>query len=67
MLGVRQSGLAAFRFARLPEDAALLERARWHARAILDADPALADPEHALLEAAIVRTFGPASLEPIPA
>ena len=39
MLGTRQSGLAQFRVARLPEDAELLERARMRARAILDADP----------------------------
>ena len=41
MLGVRQSGLQAFRFARLPEDVELLERARRYAREILDADPQL--------------------------
>jgi ATP-dependent DNA helicase RecG len=67
MLGVRQSGLQAFRFARLPEDVELLERARRHAREILDADPALRDPEHVLLEDAIHRTFGADALEPIPA
>ena len=39
MLGVRQSGMQAFRFARLPEDVELLERARYHAREILDARP----------------------------
>ena len=49
MLGTRQSGAAAFRFARLPEDVELLERARASAREILDADPELAAPEHALL------------------
>ena len=67
MLGVRQSGLQAFRFARLPEDVELLERARRQARTILDADPALREPEHALLEDAIVRAYGPDALEPIPA
>ena len=67
MLGVRQSGLQAFRFARLPEDVELLERARRHAREILDADPALREPEHALLEDAIVRAYGADALEPIPA
>ena len=44
MLGVRQSGMQAFRFARLPEDVELLERARRCAREILDADPALRAP-----------------------
>ena len=67
MLGVRQSGLQAFRFARLPDDVELLERARRHAREILDADPALREPEHALLEDAIQRAYGPDALEPIPA
>ena len=51
MLGVRQSGLQAFKFARLPEDVELLERARRWAREILDADPELR--EHPLLEDAI--------------
>ena len=41
MLGVRQSGMQALKFARLPEDVELLERARRHAREILDADPNL--------------------------
>ena len=39
MLGVRQSGLQVFKFARLPEDLELLERARRHAREIMDARP----------------------------
>src|SRR6478735_4677830 len=59
MLGVRQSGMQAFRFARLPEDLELLERARRWAHEILDADPGLRAPEHALLEDAIVRAYGP--------
>ncbi len=67
MLGVRQSGLQAFRFARLPEDVELLERARGHARELLDADPALGAPEHVLLEDAIHRAYGADALEPIPA
>ncbi|HET6548002.1 MAG TPA: ATP-dependent DNA helicase RecG [Solirubrobacter sp.] len=67
MLGVRQSGLQAFKFARLPDDVELLERARRHAREILDADPALQAPEHTLLEDAIQRAYGPDALEPIPA
>ncbi len=67
MIGVRQSGMQLYRFARLPEDAELLERARHHARAILDADPRLEEPEHVLLEDAIVRTYGAEALEPIPA
>ncbi len=67
MLGVRQSGMQALKFARLPEDVELLERARRHAREILDADPNLLRPEHALIEEAILRAYGPDALEPIPA
>ncbi|MGH2947245.1 MAG: ATP-dependent DNA helicase RecG, partial [Solirubrobacteraceae bacterium] len=67
MLGTRQSGLQAFRFARLPEDVELLERARMRARGILDDDPRLAEPEHALLEDALAAAYGPDALEPIPA
>jgi ATP-dependent DNA helicase RecG len=59
MLGVRQSGMQAFRFARLPEDLELLERARRWAYEILDADPGLVDPDHALIEDAILRAHGP--------
>jgi len=67
MLGTRQSGLAQFKVARLPEDAELLERARMRARAILDADPALDEPEHTLLEEAVKAAYGADALEPIPA
>jgi ATP-dependent DNA helicase RecG len=67
MLGTRQSGLQAFRFARLPEDVELLERARMRARTILDADPELSEPEHALIADALVAAFGADAMEPIPA
>jgi ATP-dependent DNA helicase RecG len=67
MLGTRQSGLAEFRVARLPADAPLLDRANAAARAILDADPELAQPQHALLQDAIHTKFGADALEPIPA
>jgi ATP-dependent DNA helicase RecG len=67
MLGVRQSGLQAFKFARLPEDLELLERARRHAHEILDHDPELREPQHALIQDAIARAYGPDALEPIPA
>ena len=52
LTGTRQSGLARFRFARLPEDAAILERA--HARATRAADattPACGRPSMSLLAA----------------
>lgn len=67
MLGTRQSGLQAFRFARLPEDAELLDRARMRAQVMLDEDPELARPEHALLEDALAATFGVDAAAPIPA
>jgi ATP-dependent DNA helicase RecG len=67
MLGTRQSGLQAFRFARLPEDAELLDRARMRAQIVLDEDPELALPEHALLEDALAALYGPDALQPIPA
>jgi ATP-dependent DNA helicase RecG len=67
MLGTRQSGLAQFKVARLPEDAELLERARMRARTLLDADPGLRAPEHALLEDAVHAAYGADALEPIPA
>src|SRR5213075_2622924 len=63
MLGTRQSGLAQFRVARLPEDAPLLERARMRARAILDGDPELAAPEHVLIEEAVRAAYGSEALE----
>jgi ATP-dependent DNA helicase RecG len=53
LTGTRQSGLARFRFARLPEDADVLERAHARASALLDTDPALEAPELALLADAL--------------
>jgi ATP-dependent DNA helicase RecG len=49
LTGTRQSGMARFRVARLPDDADVLERAHAVAAALLAADPELAEPEHALL------------------
>jgi ATP-dependent DNA helicase RecG len=67
VLGTRQSGEAEFRVARLPGDAELLEQAHGHARRILEHDPALAEPEHALLDDAVRAAYGSEALEPIPA
>jgi ATP-dependent DNA helicase RecG len=67
MLGIRQSGLAQFKVARLPEDAELLERARMRARTLLDADPGLREPENILLADAVSDAFGVDAVEPIPA
>ena len=66
VLGTRQSGMPEFRVARLPEDQELLERARVHAEATIAADPALEQPEHALLRGAVIDRFG-SDLDPIPA
>jgi ATP-dependent DNA helicase RecG len=58
VIGTRQSGLGArTAVARLPEDAALLERARLRAEAIMREDPMLAEPEHALLADELERRF----------
>jgi ATP-dependent DNA helicase RecG len=67
IIGTRQHGLAEFRVARLPEDAPLLDRARVYAQALMDEDPELCAPEHALLADALRATYGAAALEPIPA
>ena len=67
IIGTRQHGLAEFRVARLPEDADLLDRARGYARTVLEADPELAAPDHALLAEALRAAYGAEALEPIPA
>jgi ATP-dependent DNA helicase RecG len=46
LLGARQAGSFELRHARLPDDADLLDRARAHARQLLDADPVLVRREH---------------------
>jgi ATP-dependent DNA helicase RecG len=61
VLGTRQHGMPLFRVARLPEDEELLERAHARAEELLERDPELRAPEHALLRSAI------AVGEPIPA
>ena len=66
VLGTRQSGLPEFRVARLPEDLALLVRARRTAEAVLAGDPRLEAPEHELLRDAAQARFGP-EIAPIPA
>ncbi len=67
LVGVRQSGLPAFRVARLPQDADLLDRAREWAGRVLDEDPTLSRPEHALLADALLGAYGDEALLPIPA
>jgi ATP-dependent DNA helicase RecG len=67
LLGTKQSGLPEFKVARLPEDAALLERARRASIELLRADPELADPEHGVLRLALESRFGALETEPIAA
>jgi ATP-dependent DNA helicase RecG len=55
LTGTRQSGLARFRFARLPDDAAVLETAFAVAEELLERDPELQAPEHDLLRAELAR------------
>src|SRR3954468_23862374 len=54
VLGTRQHGMPLFRVARLPEDDELLETAHTRAEELLDRDPGLEAPEHALLRDAAV-------------
>jgi ATP-dependent DNA helicase RecG len=65
LIGVRQHGQAEPSVASLPADADLLERARLWGERILDSDPRLAAPEHALLQAALERSFGDEAHAPI--
>ena len=67
LVGTRQSGMAQFQAARLPQDAELLDRARARAEEIALADPSLTRPEHALLAQALERSYGSEAAEPIPA
>jgi ATP-dependent DNA helicase RecG len=54
VLGTRQHGSPGFRAARLPGDLALLAEARDAARALLERDPELSDPEHRVLRERMV-------------
>ena len=65
LAGTRQHGQAEPRVAVLPQDAALLERARVWAERLLAADPALAAPEHAPLGEALERALGEEAREPL--
>ncbi|MEH3054797.1 MAG: ATP-dependent DNA helicase RecG [Patulibacter minatonensis] len=53
LTGLRQSGMARYRAARLPDDEDLLVRAHAVADELLDTDPALTAPEHVLLGRAV--------------
>ncbi len=58
--GTRQHGLPPLRVANLPQDMALLQLARRDAQKIVDTDPGLADPDHALLRKLLIQQFGDA-------
>lgn len=53
VLGTQQSGLPKLRFASMLTDTRLVKKARDVAEHILEVDPALADPDHAALAAAV--------------
>jgi ATP-dependent DNA helicase RecG len=65
LVGTRQHGLAELRFAELPRDAELLERARMYAQRVESEDPDLRLPEHALLADALRGRYGTEALAPI--
>jgi ATP-dependent DNA helicase RecG len=67
LIGTRQSGLGQFRVAQLPGDELLLARARHCAEAVIDADPMLEAPEHALLAWALAGAHGDEVQRPIAA
>jgi ATP-dependent DNA helicase RecG len=67
LVGTKQSGLGQFKFASLPEDGDLLQRARAWARRILALDPGLEGPLYGLLGRALEEEFGAEALQPIPA
>jgi ATP-dependent DNA helicase RecG len=65
LVGTRQSGEAEHRFAEFPRDGELLERARRYAREVVDGDPDLGSPEHALLGDALRARYGDEARAPI--
>ncbi len=67
LAGTRQSGLAQFKVARLPQDEPIAEAAKVAAERLLEADPQLAEPEHALLADALAQAYGDAEPAPLPA
>ena len=54
LLGTRQSGMPDFRIGNILRDGALLQTARDLARAVLQEDPDLSDPEHSGLRQALL-------------
>ncbi len=58
LLGTRQHGLPPLRIADLVRDAAIVEEARRDARGLVDTDPGLQQPEHALLRRMALVRYG---------
>jgi ATP-dependent DNA helicase RecG len=58
LIGTRQSGVGHLRVAVLPQDEALLVRAREWSRRLLEGDPQLRRPEHVLLAEALADAHG---------
>lgn len=65
LVGTRQSGQRLYRFAELPRDAELLERARLYGRTVIDSDPGLEESDHALLADALRDLYGDEAQAPI--
>jgi len=57
-LGTRQAGMPEFRVANILRDGTLLEKARSAAYTLLESDPDLKSPEHALLYDELLRRWG---------
>ena len=58
--GTRQHGLPPLRVATIPDDLPLLQLARRDAHRLIDADPTLDAPEHAMLKRVLLREYGEA-------
>ena len=56
--GTRQHGAPPLRIATIPEDMDLLQLARRDAAGLVEADPALNDPEHQLLRKVLLQQYG---------
>lgn len=57
-MGTRQSGLPDFRVANILRDGRLLDDARREAFALVEKDPDLIEPRHALLKEVLIRRWG---------
>ncbi len=58
LFGIRQSGMPPFRVADLQRDRDLLRMARTDALALIESDPELEDPTHALLRRRLLKAHG---------